>query len=182
MTTDVAAYRRWTYRLANDLAAPADVDDLAQEGMVALWKAKATLDESKGAAPPYLTRAARQRMREVALRGRPYLGEGDRSRAHGSRTHAAPDSLDGVLDRVDEGLDPLPSALVDDGPDAERLDTAARVRAAVAALPEAERVLVTLRDLLGWGAADAAAFAGLSEGGARTIRKRGHARLREALA
>lgn len=62
-------YRRWLYYMAHHLAAsPDDVDDLAQEGYIAMWRALDTFDPDKGALPPWLTKAAKMRMHDVVRR------------------------------------------------------------------------------------------------------------------
>lgn len=67
------AYRGWLYTVANHLApTPAEVDDLVQEGYIAMWRALDTFDPAKGALPSWLTGAARLRMADVARgHGRP---------------------------------------------------------------------------------------------------------------
>lgn len=67
----LADYRRWLYRVANDLLGPEhpDVDDLAQEGYIAMWRALGTFDSAKGSLPSWLTLNARTRMQECVQRG-----------------------------------------------------------------------------------------------------------------
>lgn len=63
-------YRGWLYTVANHLGG--DVDDLVQEGYIAMWRALGTYDPAKGALPTWLTGAARMRMNDVARgHGRP---------------------------------------------------------------------------------------------------------------
>lgn len=64
-------YRSWLYRLASQMATGADVDDLAQEGAIAMWRATKTYDESKGPIAGWLTMKARYRMLECAARRKP---------------------------------------------------------------------------------------------------------------
>lgn len=62
-------YHRWLYKTAADLlpGGPYDpgLEDLVQEGRVALWKAAETFDEAKGTLAPWITNAARMRMRDL---------------------------------------------------------------------------------------------------------------------
>ncbi len=68
-------YRRWLFAVAWRLdRTGATVEDLAQEGWVAMWRAMSSYDPTKGSLPSWLTRAAELRMTEVAYRGRPWTG------------------------------------------------------------------------------------------------------------
>lgn len=64
----LAGYTKWLHTVANSLLHYADArhEDLVQEGRIAMWKALATFDPSKGALPTWLTNAAKVRMREMA--------------------------------------------------------------------------------------------------------------------
>jgi RNA polymerase sigma-70 factor (ECF subfamily) len=55
------------------------------------------------------------------------------------------------------------------------------VEAAIAALPELEGLVVTLRDVEGWGADEVCALLGLSDGSQRRLLHRGRSRVRAAL-
>lgn len=72
-------YRRWLYAVAAELLFQhrlvKEVDDIAQEGYIAMWKALRTYDKTKGALPGYLTQAARWRMIDVAIKFKPQTGE-----------------------------------------------------------------------------------------------------------
>jgi RNA polymerase sigma factor (sigma-70 family) len=71
----LADYHRWLYKVAHAYARnPGDVDDIAQEGRVAMWRAMETFDGDRGSLPSWLTTAAKARMRDVAFRGRPATG------------------------------------------------------------------------------------------------------------
>lgn len=67
---DFGDYRRWLYKTAADLLPggyyDTGIDDLAQEGRVAMWRALETHDPARGALAPWVTRAARTRMRDLA--------------------------------------------------------------------------------------------------------------------
>lgn len=65
-------YRRWLGAVARDVCGWTNRqhhDDLVQEGYVAMWRAAAAYDPTRGALPAWLTRAARLRMTDVARRG-----------------------------------------------------------------------------------------------------------------
>jgi RNA polymerase sigma-70 factor (ECF subfamily) len=71
----------------------------------------------------------------------------------------------------------------DDLPE-ERLlseETIAVARHAIDALPEAQRTVVTLRDVEGWESADVATLLGISEGNQRVLLHRGRSKVRRAL-
>jgi DNA-directed RNA polymerase specialized sigma24 family protein len=67
---DLGAYHRWLYKQAISLLPGAAddpaLDDLVQEGRIAMWKAWQVYDDCKGTLAPWLTNAARMRMRSVA--------------------------------------------------------------------------------------------------------------------
>lgn len=145
MSETVTDYRRWAYATAARFLTAAHkmspaggpgLDDVAQEGLVALWKSTKTFDPKLGAFPSYGTRAAERRMKELVFRERPQLGEGDRTRAHGSRG-AQPDEL-----QLDELEADLPAELRHELPD---LDLGVDVRGAVRKLDPADRALVFRR-------------------------------------
>lgn len=67
----VESFRRWIYAMAYTITAshPADLDDVAQEGAIAIWRAVHTYDPTKGSLASWVTTAAKQRMRNVVGRG-----------------------------------------------------------------------------------------------------------------
>jgi RNA polymerase sigma-70 factor (ECF subfamily) len=69
------------------------------------------------------------------------------------------------------------------GPEGTALDreTLAVLRSALDALPRAQRVVVALRDVHGWPAADVCAALGLTEANQRVLLHRGRSRLRTVL-
>lgn len=69
-------YRRWLYAVATDMLAPGSplVDDLAQEGAIAMWRAFDRHDPDKGALASWLTGAARYRMLDIVTRHARYTG------------------------------------------------------------------------------------------------------------
>jgi DNA-directed RNA polymerase specialized sigma24 family protein len=68
--TELADYHNWLYKTAADMlyggCKDPDIDDLVQEGRIAMWKALDKYDDCKGTLAPWLTNAARMRMRELA--------------------------------------------------------------------------------------------------------------------
>jgi len=60
-------------------------------------------------------------------------------------------------------------------------EATAEIRAAIDALPPAQREVVTLRDVVGWSADEVCAALGLSPGNQRVILHRGRSRVRRAL-
>lgn len=67
----LAGYRGWLYRVAFEMGARGqDLDDLAQEGYIAMWRALPGWDQAKGSLPSWLTGAARLRMRALRPGGR----------------------------------------------------------------------------------------------------------------
>jgi len=63
----------------------------------------------------------------------------------------------------------------------ESQETMAVVRAAIAALPERQRTVISLRDVVGWTAAEVCDLLDLSEANQRVILHRARARVRQAL-
>ena len=63
-------YHNWLYRTAADMLPggfnDAEIDDLVQEGRIAMWRAYEKYDDCKGTLAPWLTNAARMRMRDCA--------------------------------------------------------------------------------------------------------------------
>lgn len=96
---DLGDYHNWLYKTAADLLYDGykdpDIDDLVQEGRIAMWRALDKYDDCKGTIAPWLTNAARMRMRNVAT------GKG-RWTGHTGRR--------GVTDAMGKGV-PLPLRL-----------------------------------------------------------------------
>ncbi len=63
----------------------------------------------------------------------------------------------------------------------EAAETMAVLRAAIAALPERQRTVMTLRDVDGWSAADVCELLDLSDANQRVLLHRARARVRQAL-
>lgn len=64
----IASYHNWLYKIATQLisASSPHLDDLVQEGRLAMWLAMESYTPSKGSLPAWLTRKARYRMLDVA--------------------------------------------------------------------------------------------------------------------
>lgn len=131
-------YSKWLHAVANRLTDAANHDNIVQEGRVAMWRALATYDESKGALPTWLTRAAEMRMKDVAWgKGQPFGHEAVR----GARPVEEGPSLDGLEEQVVEGLLGYVEEAYHDG----------EIWAAVNSLTEKQREYVFLRF---WGGLD----------------------------
>ena len=154
----IANYKNWLYAYARVVSRNiSDHDDLAAEGRIAMWRALETYDPSKGALPPYLTRAAKWRMRDVARRGH-WLGTPS-ARGHHREWPAIPADLRGRDDigeaQTDStGIDPRNARAAQAGLDRQAFwqdsirndtlgpDDVAAVRAAVARLSPAVRTAI----------------------------------------
>lgn len=87
MDTDILNdYRAWIYKLAwNMTADAAKIQDLAQEGWIAMWKALQSYDSTKGSLPSWLTYKARNRMLTVVA-SESWTGRPDRHQGRGKLT------------------------------------------------------------------------------------------------
>lgn len=139
----LADYRRWLYYMAYRLSENASqVDDLAQEGYIAMWRALQTYDPDKGALPTWLTKSARLRMEEVLRRGTSF----GKPEARG--VHTTPESAglprNASLELAQElGLDPAAGDDVMEEVFARYME--GEVRRALDELPELQRRYVELR-------------------------------------
>ncbi len=109
----IADYDRWlgavAMRLLGATWTEADLQDLKQEGRVAMWRALETYDEAKGALPSWLTRAAEMRMKDIARgHGQPFGREATRGSREvdtgGSIDAFDEDQIDGLLGYVSEEI------------------------------------------------------------------------------
>jgi DNA-directed RNA polymerase specialized sigma24 family protein len=66
----VGSFRRWAYHLANQYARPSDVDDVAQEALITIWRTLEAKGGKRGAAASLL--ASNGRYRAVAILGGAY--------------------------------------------------------------------------------------------------------------
>lgn len=90
--TILGRYESWLWRVARSLAGTSSlyVEDLVQEGRLALWQALRSYDPERGSLPSWLTCKARYRMHEV-VQGKPWTGQP--SRLHGRYSAAEPATL-----------------------------------------------------------------------------------------
>ncbi len=151
----VAQYAPQVRRLTRTiLGNTTDAEDAAQEAFLSAWKA---LDRFDPAQPlsPWLTRIALNAARDLRRRQRVRLTE------------------------------PLPETLVSSGPSPERsaaqLLLRERLDAALAALPERQRIALVLFDVEGYSHAEVAAQLDIPEGTARSEVFHARRRMRSAL-
>jgi RNA polymerase sigma factor (sigma-70 family) len=99
-------YRRWLFRVAYDLSpvGSSDVEDLVQEGYIAMWRALGTYDPKQGALPTWITNAARMRMKDVAFGSGQFFG---RPETRGARSVEATVSTDALVEDNPAALDML---------------------------------------------------------------------------
>lgn len=156
MTPDLAEVRPYAVRVAARMLPAQDVEDAAQVATLAVWRAFPRFD---GRDPwPLVVVIVRQSVSGFARR------------LYSQRETPS------VMDEESTRWDPTEEAGL-------AAHEAGRVRAAVAALPRAQRGAVTLMDLEGWTSQEAATLLGVGEpSGVRQARRNAHAKLREALA
>jgi DNA-directed RNA polymerase specialized sigma24 family protein len=100
-------YHNWLYKTAADLLPGAvhdpDIDDLVQEGRIAMWKAYEKYDDCKGTLAPWLTNAARMRMKDVAWGHGRWTGHTGRRGVTDAmaRSVEPPVSLEVLLDNIE---------------------------------------------------------------------------------
>lgn len=89
-------YHNWLYQTAADMLRGGykdpEIDDLVQEGRIAMWKAYQKYDDCKGTLAPWLTNAARMRMKDLA---------------HGHGRWTGHTGRRGVTDAMDKQAPPL---------------------------------------------------------------------------
>ena len=136
-------YRRWLHAVARDFLpeGSADHDDLCQEGFIAMWRAFDTFDPAQGALAPWLTGAARLRMRDVAHGHGQWTGH----EAMRGRRQVETESLDAWLEHDADDL-PGIGYLLDGIEDAYHHGELAE---AIAALTPEQRAYVYARFYLG---------------------------------
>jgi DNA-directed RNA polymerase specialized sigma24 family protein len=84
----VAAFRKWAYHLANQKAKPADIDDVAQEALIAIWRKLEQKGGKANTAASFLADVGRHRATAVMTGAYP-LG-------HDSRPGPRPDPKNAV--------------------------------------------------------------------------------------
>ena len=183
--TTIANYNGWLYQTASHMldAASPNLEDLVQEGRVAMWLALASFDPGKGSLPSWLTRKAKFRMLEV-VSGRRWTGQP--KRLHGSQKIEVPFTVSLDAERG-EGIT-LKDSLGREPEEITRAEMAyhsAEIQAAIDALSPAQRkyVLARFRDgLTGTEMQEDGVF-GYDPSALWTSRKNGaREKLREALA
>jgi RNA polymerase sigma factor (sigma-70 family) len=129
-------YRGWLRKMAGVILGPAspDLEDLVQEGYIAMWRALGTFQEGRGSLPYWLTFKARARMLEIA-EARSWLG---RPKRH---PHAAQREDDVLLDNMED----LGVAAPDLLGSTELAYHHGEIMAAIAALTPAQRRYVIAR-------------------------------------
>lgn len=135
-------YRKWLYAMAYAMAPTwGQVDDVAQEGYIAMWRSLETFDPARGTLAKWLTRNAKQRMGEYLRRGAAY-GKQERRGVHTKPESAGYTqvSLNALMeDGYDvEGADDVPAMVAE----AYMVGT---VRQALATLTDQQRKYVVLR-------------------------------------
>lgn len=143
----IAGYHSWLYKTASGMTSnPSDVDDLVQEGRVAMWLALDSYDPEKGSLPSWLTRKAKFRMIEVVTDG-PLTGQPSRRHGRNPANEMKRDTLSLDLPRGDGGVN-LADLI---SRDASQFDSAElayhqeEIANAIMALPDAQRKYVTAR-------------------------------------
>lgn len=99
-TDTLKGFRPWLYKTAYGLLSPGspEIDDLVQEGYIAMWRAMDTFKADSGALTSWLTSKAKYRMLEVVHR-RNWTGQPPR--LHGSTPAKPPNMLSLDADRGD---------------------------------------------------------------------------------
>jgi RNA polymerase sigma factor (sigma-70 family) len=113
---------------------PSDWQDLAQEGLIAMWRALETYDPEKGAEATYLTTAAKLRMRDV-VRRQTWTGTPGQ-RGHTREAPARPVEIYDVHSYLDPALDAALTAY-----------HRSEIRAALDQLTPKDRAYITTRIL-----------------------------------
>lgn len=134
----LVSYRGWILKVASHMSSDAgEVEDLAQEAWVAMWRALKTYRAERGSLPSWLTQAALWRMREVVVSkswtGRPARHQG-RTPVKGIAEY--PTELE-VLESALSGQEMLESV--------ELAYHHGEISDVIAALPSAQRRYVRLR-------------------------------------
>lgn len=145
----LAQYSRWLHWYANLVQktwAHNEHDDLVQEGRIAMWKAIATYDQSRGALATWLITAAKMRMKECIKRDH-WTGLPTRY-GHGGKV---PDEGVTVMSLMDDDLTLTEILEAADLLDAVELSYhRGEILQAIASLSENQRRYVVYRFWLGW--------------------------------
>lgn len=144
----VRRFLKWCHAMANQTLPPSssDHDDLVQEALIAIWRATQKADaEQGGANAPFLTNAAKWRLREVAVR-QTWTGH---SRSRGTKgkdvLRMSPASLDKVREEWGDLLEPADFDAVDALDKVVMAYHHGEIAQAIASLPPAHRAYVMKR-------------------------------------
>jgi RNA polymerase sigma factor (sigma-70 family) len=143
----IAGYHSWLFKTASGMTSnSSDVEDLVQEGRVAMWLALDSYDPAKGSLPSWLTRKAKFRMIEVVTDG-PLTGQPSRRHGRNPATEMKRATLSLDLPRGDSGVNlaDLVSRDVGDLEAAELAYHQDEIASAIEALPDAQRKYVIAR-------------------------------------
>lgn len=168
-------------RLARTYVAPAIADEVVQETWMAVIRSIDSF-EGRSALKSWIYRIMLNKVRTVAGRESkivPFTSLGPRS--DGDRPSIEPDRL--VHPDLGQGYWPEAPSRWDSLP-AERFEAAqtnAEVRRAISQLPDAQREVVTLRDVEGWAADEVCNALGISAVNQRVLLHRGRVAVRKAL-
>jgi RNA polymerase sigma-70 factor, ECF subfamily len=166
------------------VATPAVADDVVQETWLAVVKGIGRF-EGRSAVSTWLYRILANIARTRGVREHRTIPFSSAAGAleEGSGPAVDPERFVGVVGDPGYGRWAAPPTPWDDEPEAslESKETLAAVRAAVEALPPAQREIITLRDLEGWTSAEVRNALDLSETNQRVLLHRARAKVRRAL-
>lgn len=146
-------FRKWLYAVAYGIGAdPLHIDDIVQEGYIAMWRALKTHDAGKGTVTTWITNAARMRMLDMLKRGRP-LGHDARRGVVTVEDRVTPDSLDQLMEDGGAEVASLSHHVLDDIVSAYHRGAIVK---AINDLPALQRRYVVLRF---WAGMDTGAIA-----------------------
>lgn len=165
------AYHGTLVRLAAAyVKSPSVAEEVAQDAWVAVMDNLASF-EARSALKTWIARIAINRAKTRAQRdGRQVPLEEEESTVDSSRF-----GVIGQFKRRPERWDDTPEALV------ERREVRDAIASGLEELPDAQRAVVTLRDLEGWTSEEVCNALGLSESNQRVLLHRGRGRLRAVL-
>jgi RNA polymerase sigma factor (sigma-70 family) len=146
-------FRKWLYAVAYGIGAdPLCIDDIVQEGYIAMWRALKTHDARKGVVTTWITNAARMRMMAMMQRGRPFGHEARRG-VVALEDRVTPDSLERLMEDGGIEVAVLSHRVLDDIVSAYHHGDIVR---AVNDLPSLQRRYIVLRF---WAGMDTGAIA-----------------------
>lgn len=104
----LAGYEKWLHSVARQIMPwnHPEYEDTVQEGRIAMWRALATFDRTKGALPTWLTGAARMRMQSLQWgHGQPFGREATRGTQEAQATVSIEALVESDGDIGDESLE-----------------------------------------------------------------------------